>query len=112
MAKLSITADEDDELVLERGAEEPSIHEYSLCLVSRFLIDRQINFLVMKHRLASLWLPGNQPRSIFVSIISSARVQRVIDGGPWTFENHLILHQQKQGEVHSTIALYHVPFWV
>ena len=37
----------------------------------------------------------------------------MLEGGPWTFDNHLLLlHHLRQGEDPSKVQLIHVCFWV
>ncbi|KAL8496773.1 hypothetical protein ACS0TY_020448 [Phlomoides rotata] len=39
--------------------------------------------------------------------------KRVVEGGPWTIGNHLlILHQLQIGEVPHQVPLNHLAFWV
>ena len=52
-----IVFDEEEELELQVGNEESSHNQYNLCLVGRFLIERMINFIAMKHRMVGLWSP-------------------------------------------------------
>jgi 14-3-3 protein epsilon len=38
---------------------------------------------------------------------------RVLSGGPWHFENHmLVLHEVKEGDLFNQIPLNHVDMWV
>lgn len=40
-------------------------------------------------------------------------LQRLFSGGPWSFNNHLLLlGRVNPGEVLSAIPLYHAAFWV
>lgn len=120
MAGLSLSVDEDEELVLDIESEE-TITEFSeFCLVGRFLTDRHVNFNAMKHRLASIWRPG---KGICIKEINShlflfqffhiLDLKRVMDGGPWSFDNHLLLlHHLKRGEVPTSLPLFHAQFWI
>ena len=85
-----------------------------------FLTDHQINYIAMKHSLASLWRPG---KGVSIKEAAGKRymfqfyhpidVKRVLDVGPWAFNNHLlILHQIRQGEIPTEIPLYHILIWV
>lgn len=89
-------------------------------LVGRFLTDRSIKFEQMQQVLASVWrpmmgmrvLPVNE--NLFLFQFPHARdMQRAIDDGPWSFENHTLvckeLTRQTQPE---EVVLDSVDFWV
>lgn len=103
----------------ESGNEQAS-DSFDLCLVGTFLTDHPINFIVMKHRLASLWRPG---RGLFIKDLGARLIlfkfyplhdlRWVMKGGPWTFEGHvLILHEMKPGEDPAAVPLFYFPFWL
>lgn len=111
LRSLSIDADEGFEFPKLR--ENQTAPDYSLCLVGTFLTDRPINFLIMKHRMASLWRPGS---GLFIKDLGSKLIlfrfyhhhdlRWVMDGGPWTFDNHLLVLHVLDAPLHS------VPFWI
>nr|DAD30367.1 TPA_asm: hypothetical protein HUJ06_009218 [Nelumbo nucifera] len=74
----------------------------------------------MKHRMVSIWRPG---KGVCIKDISGQRflfhffhsvdLKRVLEGGPWTYDNHvLLLHHLKPGEIPNQIPLFHVDYWV
>ena len=58
LANLSLSADEEEELTLDTGDNRSTRQYCDLGLVGCFLTNRQINYTVIKHSLASLWSPG------------------------------------------------------
>lgn len=50
---LSLSKDEDEELVLDIGEEQQQLNHLERCLVGHFLTDRTINFNVMRNRMAN-----------------------------------------------------------
>lgn len=89
-------------------------------LVGRFLTDKNINFIAMKNVMASLWRPRDgtdvldlgEQRYSFV-IYHILELQKVLDGGPWTFEqNLLVYHWLKDGEVPQSVPLHIIDIWV
>ena len=69
----------------------------------------------MRNRLVNPWRPG---KGIHIKDIPSNRylfkffhyvdMRRVLDGGPWTFDNfHLVLQHYKPGDIPATIPLNH-----
>ena len=117
LANLSLSADEEEELTLDVG-ENRSARQY--CDLGSFLMDRQINYTAMKHCLASLWRPGKGVsikkavgQHCMFQFYHPIDMKRVLDGGPWTSNNHLmILNQLRQGEIPTVIPLYHILKWV
>ena len=72
--------------------------EYRFCLVGRFLTDKVINFEAMKNTMASLWRPGKgvcikevSPTLFLFQIFHEIDVKRVLEAGPWTFDQHILL---------------------
>lgn len=50
---MGIDNEENDELVIDAGVEE-EINRFELCLVGRFLTEKNINVRVMKSKMANL----------------------------------------------------------
>nr|DAD46192.1 TPA_asm: hypothetical protein HUJ06_004422 [Nelumbo nucifera] len=74
----------------------------------------------MKHRMASIWRPGKEvcikdisDQCFLFQFFHSVDLKRVLKGGPWTYDNHvLLLHHLKPGEIPNQIPLFHVDYWV
>lgn len=70
--------------------------------------------------MASIWRPGKGicikkigSQMYLFQFFHSVDLRRVLDSGPWTFDNHLlILYQLAPGEVLPLIPLYFVDLWV
>lgn len=56
LADLDIDNEENEELVIDDGVEE-NVNRFDLCLVGRFLTEKNINGRVMKSKLADIWRP-------------------------------------------------------
>ena len=120
LENLSLSVDEKEELVLNTGEDGSTTQSFDLCLNGRFLTDRMINFNAMKHRLASVWRLGKgicikeiNKLFFFFLFFHIVDLKRVLEGGPWTFDTHLlILHHLKQGAIPIAILLFHVLFWI
>ncbi|KAI3719025.1 hypothetical protein L6452_19913 [Arctium lappa] len=54
MADLDIEGEENGEFFFEEDIEE-EIHKYDMCLVGRFLTEKNLNFRAMRTRLADVW---------------------------------------------------------
>lgn len=58
MGNLNVDNEENEDLVLAGDIEE-EIDMYELCLVGRFLTEKNINTRAMKFKLADVWKPFN-----------------------------------------------------
>ncbi|GAU21829.1 hypothetical protein TSUD_176750 [Trifolium subterraneum] len=90
------------------------------CLVGRFLCDRPIHAGSMMVRIADLWKPMKKvaiteakPDIFLFQFGHPLDMEAVIQGGPWTFDNYLlILEQIPLGMQIDSIPLQHVDLWV
>ncbi|XP_074323435.1 uncharacterized protein LOC141660354 [Apium graveolens] len=102
------------------GVTENVQQQPTFVLIGRFLTEKNINFQVMKNVLASIWRPregmdfydlgGLRYSFIFYHALD---LQKVIEGGPWTFEQSLLLyHKLEANEDAHTIQLNKMEIWV
>ncbi|XVF76242.1 hypothetical protein PTKIN_Ptkin13bG0250500 [Pterospermum kingtungense] len=112
---LTIDTGEDKELILTPDDVSAPREKYELCLVGRFLTDRHLNFNVMKNRMASVWRPGKGVciRDLgdglyLFQFYHAVDLKRVLEGGPWSLDNHLlVVHQLQPGDVPTMVPLVH-----
>ncbi|MBA0701695.1 hypothetical protein Goari_020339, partial [Gossypium aridum] len=116
-----LSLDEEEEEILQvQDDSVPVSEEEILSLVGCFLTASIIHYQGMKSTMANLWHPvrGVQIRDLgekrylfkFFHIID---MERVINGAPWTFNNHmLIFHKLQGGEDPLKVPLVSSPFWV
>ncbi|XP_019171083.1 PREDICTED: uncharacterized protein At4g02000-like [Ipomoea nil] len=89
-------------------------------LVGRLLTDRQVRFEHMQQVFASVWRPVmgmfavSLADDLFLFQFSHPKdLQRVIDDGPWSFENNLLICEQvPMGVRPEEVKLESVPFWI
>ncbi|XP_075489138.1 uncharacterized protein LOC142527993 [Primulina tabacum] len=120
MENLTLSTDEDEEIIIEENSTHQKSSDLEFCLIGRFLTDRSINFNAMKNRMASIWRPGKgicikelEGNLYLFQFFHTIDLKRVLDGGPWSFDNHLlVLHKMKSGEIPSLIPLNSADFWV
>ena len=113
-------------LVIEDTDLDVQTEDFRWCLVGRILIDKVVNFRAMKNTLASLWKPvkgvcikeleltdvPEAPRYLF-QFFHKVNMNRVVDSGPWSFDNHtLLVHRLKENEQPGQVLLFNVDFWV
>lgn len=96
-----ITNDEDEELVLEAIQIQQGNSQLEHCLVRRFFTERPINFMAMRNRMASIWRPERGvnttnlgSRVCLFQFFHGTDVKRIMDSGPWSFDNQLLLLRQ------------------
>lgn len=117
-AKLSLE-DEDDGMLIVENAGNDQIKD-SFVLIGRFLTERNINFRAMQNVLSAVWRPKEgveihdlgDMRYSFV-FYHPMDVQKVIDGGPWSFEQGMLVFKQLTGgEDPKEITLDEVDIWI
>ncbi|VFQ64830.1 unnamed protein product [Cuscuta campestris] len=92
----------------------------SWMLVGRFLTDKLIKLEFMQQVMASVWRPvkGVQVSEIEPNLFSfvffhKSDLQRVLEEGPWSFENNtLVCCQVEIGDLPSSVVLDTVDLWV
>lgn len=116
---LSLVEEEDGGFCIDVEKDDTQSFDLALCLVGRFLTDRPIRH-VMKERMAGVWRPGRKvlvkeiDTGIFVfQFFHKLDIQRIFNGGPWYFDNHILLMERIQpGDIPNQIPLFHATFWV
>ncbi|GAU32101.1 hypothetical protein TSUD_358070 [Trifolium subterraneum] len=102
----------------EEDGEEVS--DMRWCLLGRLLCDRPIHANSLMIRMADLWSPVKKvsikeakPGIFLFQFGHPLDMEAVIKGGPWTFDNYLlILEQIPLGMQIESIPLQHVDLWV
>lgn len=94
--------------------------KHSHVLVGKFLTEKNINFSAMQNVMASLWRP-NEGMEVYdlggfgysFVFYHKMDLQKVLDGGPWSFEQAmLVLYQLKAEEDPNTVQLNEFEIWV
>ncbi|KAK1393135.1 hypothetical protein POM88_012191 [Heracleum sosnowskyi] len=92
MADLNIDEEENGEFMFDDDVEE-HVNKYELCLVGRFLTEKNINTRAMfYHREDMLW---------------------VCNGGHWSFDNAMLITSQiPSGEDPLKVPLWFIEIWI
>lgn len=93
--------EEEDVLVFQNddiGIGQEGLIDARYYLVGQFLTDKVINFPTMKNTMAALWQPGKgvcikdlSPSHFLFQFFHEVYLKRVIDLGPWTFDQHILI---------------------
>lgn len=96
MANLNVEDEENEDLIFEGDVEE-EIDRYELCLVGRFLTEKNINTKAMKTKIADVWKPtmGINIKELETGIylfqfFHIEDKNWVMNGGPWDFDNAVV----------------------
>lgn len=119
MASLNIEEEENESFVFEGDVEE-DVNRYELCLVGRFLTEKNINIRAMKSKMADVWKPAmgvnikELEQGIFlVQFYHKEDMQWVANGGPWMFDNvMMVLESIAAGEEPLKVPLWHLKIWM
>lgn len=117
-AKLTIADEEEGGIVVGNDVVEQRKESY--VLIGRFLTEKNVNFSVMQNVLASIWRPKE---GIEIHDIGGMRysfvfyhpmdMQKVIDDGPWAFEQGMLVYKQLLGGASAQdISLNEMDIWV
>lgn len=107
-------------LILHGATKESAPADLGLCLIGRFVTERFIRTHIMKERLAEIWRPARgvsikeaSPGLFVYQFFHKLDMDRVVNGGLWTFDNHLlVLGRMQVGLELQNIPLNHADFWV
>ncbi|XP_019193114.1 PREDICTED: uncharacterized protein LOC109187384 [Ipomoea nil] len=98
----------------------PQQERHTWTLVGRFLTDRILKVEVMKRVMASAWRPlmgieitDVSPNLYLFTFFDETDMRRVLEEGPWAFENATFLCQVlNNGEDPTQVILNTVDFWL
>ncbi|KAL0405584.1 UNVERIFIED_CONTAM: hypothetical protein Slati_3872300, partial [Sesamum latifolium] len=98
--KLSLTEEDDDDIVLPELVWVSAKNDNKLTLIGRILTHRSVNFEALRSTLSNIIRPN---RGMTISRINDERLgfkfnhkvdmQHALDGGPWTFDRNLLILQ-------------------
>ncbi|XP_074347634.1 uncharacterized protein LOC141686500 [Apium graveolens] len=120
-ANLSINDEDEGGLILEEAGEDVPTTEFDLCLVGSFVTTRKINFVAMQDTLSAIWRPVKGiymeetviPNLFLFKFFHELDMQRVLDDGPWTFNNQaLMVKRLEMGEQLADIKLKELYMWI
>lgn len=102
-ANLAIEDEDEEEIIV--GNKEVEEEKQTFVLVGRFLTEKDIKFYAMRNTMASVWRPkegmeihdlGDRRYSfVFYHVMD---LQKVLDGGPWSFEQALLVLNRLQAD--------------
>lgn len=119
-ARMTVEDDEGGGLLPPDLIESRGREEQQWSAIGRFLTDRPINVLAMKNIMAAVWRPVKGvwikelgPNLFIFQFFHELDLERVINGGPWTFEQHLLIFSKLEtGMNPMQMDLVEVDFWV
>lgn len=117
-ARLALEEEAEGGVIIKENEAKPQQPTY--VLVGRFLTEKNINFRAMQNVIASLWRPkegmeihdigGHRYSFVFYHVLD---MQKVLDGGPWTFEQNLLAyHKLGDNEDPHLVNLHKSDIWV
>lgn len=119
-----ITLEEEEEggveIMESDGEDDSEAVDLRWAFVGRFLTDKNIKSLTMKNVMAAVWRPVKgmrvktiKPNLFLFQFFHDRDIQRVIKGGPWSFENQPLLCKRLQvGDQPAKVPLFTIEFWV
>lgn len=119
LSGLDIEEEENDAFVFE-GEVDEEVNKYELCVVGRFLTERNVNVRAMKTKMADVWRPAMginikeiEPGIFLFQFYHKEDMNWVLKGGPWSFDNAmLILAEVPKGEEPLNVSLWNINMWI
>lgn len=119
MAELDIDTEENEELCFDEEGVE-GLNKFDLCLVGRFLTEKNINVKAMRSKMADVWRPamGVTIKELRVGLFLFQFYHKddmawVRNGGPWSFDHaELVVNTINAGEDPLKVPLVDVNFWI
>lgn len=92
MEELDISNEENEELVFDEEVEEIG-NKFELCLVGRFLTEKNLNVRAMKTKLADVWRPamGINIKMLIFQFCHKDDMQWMMNNGLWSFDNDTLV---------------------
>lgn len=119
LAGLDIEEEENAVFSFEGNVEEEA-NKYDLCVVGRFLTERNVNVRAMKTKMADIWRPAmginikEIEQGVFLfQFYHKEDMNWVLRGGPWSFDGAmLVLAEVTKGEEPIEVPLWHLNIWI
>ena len=101
-----MAAEEGEVIMVCAKNQEKTLEDCSLSLLGRFHMTKNINFGAAKNLLRSIWKMGKDMTIIEVGdglfqfkFSTESQLKWVMNNGPWTFENHILLLRRWEKEM-------------
>lgn len=119
LADLNIEEEENEDFMFAGDVEE-QVNRYDLCLVGRFLTEKNINVRAMTSKMADIWKPTMginikeiDPGIFLFQFYHKEDLLWVANGGPWSFDNAmLIMNKIPPGEEPMSVSLWFLKMWI
>ncbi|XP_019166538.1 PREDICTED: uncharacterized protein LOC109162273 [Ipomoea nil] len=117
---LADVEDEDQSIQIPGIQITDQIGEASYYAVGRVVTNRPVKFSFFQDTMAAVWQPAMgltmrqlQPQRFLIRFYHETDLNRIIEGGPWAYEQNLLIMQKLQpGEDPEATVLNHADFWI
>ena len=118
--KLTVTEEEDEDIVLGSNSTRVVKEAGKNCIVMKVLTQRSVSVDALKKNLRMLWKPnkglqvGEIEDNLYLAKFGDSQdKKKVMEMRPWSFEKQLVLMREFEGElVPKEITLRWSPFWI
>lgn len=119
MTDLDIAIEENEELAFDEKFEEED-NSFELCLVGKFLTEKNLNLRAMKSKLANLWRPMIgitikmlKPGIFLFQFYHKNDLKWMLTNGPWSFDGAiLVVNSIKAREDPTMVFLNEMEMWI
>lgn len=119
MTEMNISNEENEEIVFDEEIEENN-NRFELCLVGKFMTEKNINVRATKTKLADLWRPAMgisiksmKPGIFLFQFYHMNDMKWMLNNGPWSFDGAMLVTNGIQvGEDPLMVPLNDIDFWI
>lgn len=118
--KLTVTEEEDEDIVLGSNSTKVTKKVWKNCIVMKVLTQRSVNVEALKKNMRMLWKPNKGLQvskiedNLYLAEFGDSRdKKKVMEMRPWSYEKQLVLMREFEGElVPKEIRLRWSPFCI
>ena len=120
LEKMKLTIEEEETIAISDEGRKEAIESCHMSLIGKFLTCKSFNKLAAKNTIRRAWGLNDSmqilevgPNLFQFKFQSEFDLDRILRGGPWTFDNQLLLLQRwKKGMTEGNIRLEAASLWV
>ena len=118
--KLTVTEEEEEDIILGSNSTEVAKEAGKNCIVTKVVTQRSVNVEALKKNMRMLWKPNKGLQvseiedNLFLAEFGDSRdKKKVMEMRPWSYEKQLVLIREFEGKlVPKEISISWSPFWI
>ncbi|KAK9272740.1 hypothetical protein L1049_003117 [Liquidambar formosana] len=116
----SLTKEEEEDLITVDDAYGGRLEDCKFSLVGKVFTEKSVNKKALRSTIRLMWNVGKEVKivdvgnsMIHVKFQSDFQMKKVIERGPWMFDNHLLLLKRWERGIHvKNVEFLSITFWI